>query len=50
MYKNKELILYNQGCQDYISIISNIFIYSCSTSLLLEDIKFPLFIVLIPFS
>jgi len=48
-YRDKDQILYSQEYLDYTCIIKNTFIYSCTICLLLEDIKFPLFIVLIPF-
>jgi len=48
-YITKEHISRNQEYLDYIFIIKNIFTYSCIISLLLEDIKSLLFIVLIPF-
>jgi len=54
MYSNdfviKELILYNPEYLDYICITKNAFIYSHIISLLIENIKSPLFIVLIRFS
>jgi len=48
-YKNKVQIFYNREYLDYIRIIRNIFIYSCIISLLLEDTKSPLLIVLLFF-
>ena len=48
-YRNKEKILSSKEYLDYICIIGNIFISSSIISLLLEEIKSPIFIVLIQF-
>jgi len=49
-YRNKGHILYDKRYLDFICTIGNAFIYSPIITLLLEDIKSLVFIVLVLFS